>query len=182
MKTVTKWLRAAFLVEKLKGVGNKVNVVEQKVWDLATPVAKDLGLTLVRAKYGANILQIMVEQEDYETPTVSQCTKLSRELSTLLDVEDFIADNYRLEVSSPGINRPLVSQQDFIRFKGKTIKVRTAGAVGDTNKFKGLLTGIENDEILLENEEGEHRIPFDMMQDAKVVPTDEDYKQILKNS
>ena len=85
----------------------------------------------------------MVEREDGKSMTIDDCEAVSRLASTLLDVEDPIASHYLLEVTSPGIDRPLIKAQDFIRFKGNEIKLETSLPIEGRKRFKGLLKGLD---------------------------------------
>jgi ribosome maturation factor RimP len=148
------------------------------VAELIAPVVADLGFELVRVKLlqGASgrsqTLQIMAELPD-GTMTVEGCARISRAVSALLDVEDPIRGDYVLEVSSPGIDRPLVKLQDFGKYAGFVAKVETTGQVDGRRRFRGLLKGVEGSDILLDCDDGSYKIPFDMLEKAKLVMTDE---------
>lgn len=151
---------------------------EKRVADLIAPVVADLGFELVRVKLlqGATgrsqTLQIMAELPD-GSMTVEGCAKISRAVSALLDVEDPIRGDYVLEVSSPGIDRPLVKLQDFDNYAGFVAKVETTEQVDGRRRFRGMLKGIEGSNILLDCDDGSYTIPFDMIEKAKLVMTDE---------
>ncbi len=121
-------------------------------------------------------LQVMVEREDRSAMTVDHCSEVSRAVSALLDVEDPIRGPYTLEVSSPGIDRPLTRLGDFDRFQGHVARVETVLPVEGRKRFKGRLLGTEGDRIRLSLDadgEGEVELPFSAVQKAKLVLTDE---------
>lgn len=115
----------------------------------------------------------MAERADGAPMTVDDCADISHAVSALMDVEDPIAGPYTLEVSSPGIDRPLTRLKDFERFAGFEAKLESRLAVDGRKRFKGLLRGVEAGEILLDTEQGPARVPFDNVLRAKLVLTDE---------
>ncbi|MCW2245148.1 ribosome maturation factor RimP [Azospirillum fermentarium] len=115
----------------------------------------------------------MAERADGAAMTVDDCADISHAVSALLDVEDPISGPYTLEVSSPGIDRPLTRLKDFERFAGFEAKLESRIAVDGRKRFKGLLRGVEEGEILLDTEQGPARVPFDNVLRAKLVLTDE---------
>tara|TARA_B100001540_G_C15752816_1_gene617822 strand:+ start:33 stop:548 length:516 start_codon:yes stop_codon:yes gene_type:complete len=151
-----------------------------KIKELIEPTVEALGFELVRVAFltsgGARqtmVLQIMAERPD-GTMHVDDCARLSRELSVLLDVEDPIPSEYLLEVSSPGVDRPLVRLKDFERFAGYEVKIETAAPVDGRRRFKGLLKGVDGQEVIIDVEDGgECRIFHDDIQKSKLVMTDE---------
>ncbi len=127
--------------------------VAQAVQRLAEPVASDLGLELVHVVYQHEpegwVLRLLIERKEGRV-TVEDCRRLSRDLADLLDVEDPIPSAYRLEVSSPGLDRPLVKETDFDRFAGRKITLRTHQPMDGRKKFTGLLIGRKQGRIELE--------------------------------
>jgi len=147
---------------------------------LAEPVIEDLGFRLVRVVLSGRdggTLQIMAERAD-GTMSISDCTKVSRNLSPLLDVADPISSNYRLEISSPGIDRPLVRKVDFENWAGHEIKVETNEMIDGRRRFRGILEGVEGDEVRLQidlKEAGDLvtiGLPFALLSNAKLVMND----------
>ena len=133
----------------------------------------DGSLTLVTGDGGSRTLQIMAERPD-GSMTIDDCADLSRSVSALLDVEDPISGSYRLEVSSPGLDRPLTRLKDFRTWAGFEARVELAAPQDGRKRFRGLLRGVEDETVLLE-EEGEaelHRLPFRAVAKAKLVLTD----------
>lgn len=114
--------------------------VAQRVAALVAPVLDDLGFRLVRVKMSGSTLQIMAERPDGSF-TIDDCERLSRAVSPILDVEDAVPGRYHLEVSSPGIDRPLVRPGDFERWSGHEAKIEMTVPVGGRKRFKGLIEG-----------------------------------------
>jgi ribosome maturation factor RimP len=104
---------------------------------------------------------------------VEHCAGISHAISALLDVSDPIGGSYRLEVTSPGIDRPLVRRTDFERFAGFEARLETVEAIGGRRRFRGRLAGLIDDEVCLRLPEGEQRIPYDAIKKAKLVLTDD---------
>ena len=160
---------------------------EKHIYTLIASSLGRLGYEVVRVKMleegGRHILQIMLDCTDGRQITVEDCEKASKQISALLDVEDPIAEQYDLEVSSPGIDRPLTRRKDFERFKNLEIKVETRIPVNGQKRFRGRLKGLidDNDILLTSNvvalggaqEEIEIRIPFDAIAKAKLILNDE---------
>jgi ribosome maturation factor RimP len=118
-------------------------------------------------------LQVMAERTDGQDMSVDDCAEISRAVSALLDVEDPIAGAYTLEVSSPGIDRPLTRPADFQRFAGFEARVETRQPVEGRKRFRGRLLGLEGDSIRIATPEGEAALPVDDILRAKLVLTDE---------
>lgn len=155
----------------------KLSLQEQKIQSLITPVIEELGFRLVCARIlneaHGTILQVMAENPTTHNIGVDDCAILSREISALLDVEDPIDGRYRLEVSSPGIDRPLVSAQDFIDFETYEAKIEIDPPQDGQKRFRGRLNGVKDDEILLNTDQGVVYLPLAAVQKAKLVMTDE---------
>ncbi|CAA6605453.1 Ribosome maturation factor RimP [Rhodospirillaceae bacterium LM-1] len=138
---------------------------------------KGMGYELVRVQISgaANraTLQVMAERLDGVAMTIDDCTEISRALSPILDVADPIAGAYALEVSSPGIDRPLVRPKDFERWSGFEAKLETRAPVDGRKRFKGLLMGLDGDEVLIRDESGaDLRVPISALAKAKLVLND----------
>jgi ribosome maturation factor RimP len=152
----------------------------QRVAAIAEPVLADLGFRLVRVKMSGPTLQIMAERPD-GTFSIEDCEAVSRAMSPILDVEDVISSRYHLEVSSPGIDRPLVRASDFEAWAGHEVKVEMAVPVAGRKRFRGTLEGFHDGEVrvFIENPEGTAKeplligVPFADIGDAKLVLTDE---------
>jgi ribosome maturation factor RimP len=153
--------------------------IDRRLAAIVAPVAEGMGFQLVRLRLmgGKRItLQIMAERAD-GSMEVEDCAKLSRALSAVLDVEDPIEREYTLEVSSPGIDRPLTRLADFDRWEGYEARLETTELIDGRKRFKGILAGTEGTEVLIElddpNIDGPVGLEFDWLADAKLVLTDE---------
>ena len=143
---------------------------------LIEPTLTAMGYELVRVMNTGGrrpTLQVMAERLDRTGMTVDHCAEISRAVSAILDVEDPIGGAYELEVSSPGIDRPLVKPADFERFAGFVARVETDRLIEGQKKFKGQLLGMDEKAVRLALPEGERDIPFEAIRKAKLVLTDE---------
>jgi ribosome maturation factor RimP len=154
--------------------------VAARVAAVAEPVLADLGFRLVRVKVSAAAgctVQIMAERPD-GTMSVGDCEAVSRALSPVLDVADPIEQAYRLEISSPGLDRPLVRRTDFERFTGHPIRIEMAVPADGRKRFRGTLLGVEGDAARLRcddaapDQPGEVLLNLDDMSEARLVLTD----------
>jgi len=163
-----------------------------RVAAIAEPVIEQLGYRLVRVKVSAAdgcTVQIMVERPD-GTMVVEDCETVSRALSPVLDMADPIDKAYRLEISSPGIDRPLVRKSDFDRYAGHLVKIETEIPIDGRKRFRGLLVGTEGDAARIRpddkkddaeaGETAEILLPIGEMSEAKLVLTDELVTQALR--
>ncbi|MEM1300374.1 MAG: ribosome maturation factor RimP [Pseudomonadota bacterium] len=158
--------------------------IDQRLAALVQPSIEGMGFELVRLRLmsGKKVtLQIMAERPD-GTMEVEDCAELSRNLSAILDVDDPISGEYTLEVSSPGIDRPLTRLTDFDRWEGYEAKLETESLIDGRKRFKGILSGIEGNEVLIEIDEGTIGLEFDWLADAKLVLTDELITESLRRS
>jgi ribosome maturation factor RimP len=152
-----------------------------QVAKLVEPVLEDLGFRLVRVRMiGASgrTLQIMAERPD-GTMSIDDCETASRAISPVLDVEDPVSGSYDLEVSSPGIDRPLVRPEDFDRWSGHEAKIELVEPLAGRRRFRGVIGGFSNGEVPLAvdspaggREKVEVRLPFAAISEAKLVLTD----------
>ncbi|MDW7650598.1 MAG: ribosome maturation factor RimP [Bacillota bacterium] len=145
--------------------------VVERVTKLAFPLAENLGLELVDVEFvkegGRMILRVFIDREG--GVTIDDCEALSRTLDVELDTVDPIEQAYYLEVSSPGIERPLKKDTDFVRFAGKTAEIRLYSPIEGRKKYKGILRGLENHDIILEDEQAKLiRIPLDQVAKANL--------------
>ena len=155
--------------------------IDARVAMIVEPVLRAIGFRLVRVRLsGQNglTLQIMAERED-GTMTVEDCEEVSRAVSPALDVEDPIEKAYHLEVSSPGIDRPLVRKSDFGNWIGHLVKMETAVMVAERKRFKGKIAEVGEDDVLIERdvpaygEEPTVRVPFEAIAEARLILTDD---------
>lgn len=173
-------------IDTLRANSDPRLIVEQgiaaRVAAIVEPVLIGSGYQLVRVKVSGLdgcTVQIMAERPD-GTMTVEDCETVSRALSPVLDVADPIDRAYRLEVSSPGMDRPLVRRSDFERFAGHELKVEMAVAISGRKRFRGLLLGVEGEAARIrrsdaapgEDEDNEVVLPIEDMSEAKLVLTD----------
>ena len=157
-----------------------MNTETDRIAAIIAPAVEAMGYEVVRVLLlgtQRRVLQIMAERKDGRDMTVDDCAEISRAVSALLDVEDPIQGTYTLEVSSPGIDRPLTRVKDFERFAGYEARLETKAPVDGRRRFKGRLGGIERDEVetlvRIDTEDGAAKVPFDAIQKAKLVLTDE---------
>ncbi|MBT8410304.1 MAG: ribosome maturation factor RimP [Octadecabacter sp.] len=160
--------------------------MDRRIAEIITPTVEDMGYEVVRVRLMTgkeSILQIMAQKPD-GTIEVDDCGEISAAISALLDVEDPIADVYTLEVSSPGIDRPLTRLKDFDQWEGFEAKIETEELIDGRRRFKGNLAGTEGDEVLIEIEDNGQPLTiglkFDWLTDAKLVLTDELIRDVLK--
>ena len=152
---------------------------DRALLELIDPVAESLGLAVVRVRLmGGTLrrrLQIMAERQVDHDISVEECARLSRAVSEVLDAADPIAGEYLLEVSSPGIDRPLTRLIDFDLFEGLEARLETDRMVEGRKRFKGILAGTEGEDVAidLDGEAETALIPFAWLADAKLVLTDE---------
>ena len=140
------------------------------------PSLLDMGYELVRVTVQGKelqTLQIMAERTDRKEMGLDDCTRISRTASALLDVADPFPSKWVLEVSSPGIDRPLIKQTDCERFKGQFAKIELDTEINGRRRFKGILKGTKDSDILLDFEGNELSLPFNEIQHAKLILPEE---------
>jgi ribosome maturation factor RimP len=150
----------------------------QRVQEIANRVATAYGLEIfditMRRESGGEVLRVVVDRPGpaatpEDSVSIGDCEKVSHELSTILDVEDVIPGAYTLEVSSPGLDRPLRNADDYRRFAGRAAKIVTREPVDRQTAFAGRIRGIDGDEVLFENEGGkEVRLPLNLISRARL--------------
>jgi ribosome maturation factor RimP len=150
--------------------------LQSRLESLITPSLSGMGYELVRVQVQGRqrlTLQVMAERTDGAAMTVDDCADISRALSALLDVEDPISGAYTLEVSSPGIDRPLTRAKDFVAWAGFEVKLETAQPVDGRKRFRGQLLGLdEAGQVRMQIETEEVAIPLVDVRGAKLVLTD----------
>ena len=155
---------------------------ERKLLEIFDPIAEELALNIVRVRLqgsrepgGSRFLQIMAERKTDGEINVTQCARLSRAISAYIDEVDPIPGEFTLEVSSPGIDRPLTRLSDFETYEGLEARIELDRLAEGRKRFRGILAGIEDDHIAidLEGEEETALIPFDWVIDAKLILNDE---------
>jgi ribosome maturation factor RimP len=158
------------------------SAMDQRLAELLSPVIEDLGFELVRLRLMGGetpTLQIMAERPEGGIE-VDDCAAISTAVSATLDVEDPITVAYTLEVSSPGIDRPLTRLKDFETFEGYEVRLETAEMIDGRKRFKGVVAGVEDGEVLINIEEGTVGLSFDLLAEAKLVLTDDLIREMLK--
>ena len=160
--------------------------IDRRLAEIITPTIEGLGFELVRVRLMSGktkVLQIMADRPDGGI-IVADCATISTAVSAVLDVEDPIEDNYTLEVSSPGIDRPLTRLKDFDMWADYEARIETTELIDGRRRFKGTLRGIEGEEVLIEIEEGGKLVTiglrFEWLSDAKLILTDELIAEMLR--
>jgi ribosome maturation factor RimP len=160
--------------------------IDQRLASLVQPTIEGMGYELVRIRLmggKTRILQVMADRPDGGI-NVDDCAKISTAVSAVLDVEDPIEDNYTLEVSSPGIDRPLTRLKDFDTWNGYEARVETTELIDGRRRFKGILAGTEGEEVLITLDEGGEEVTiglqFEWLSDAKLILTDELIAEMLR--
>jgi ribosome maturation factor RimP len=165
-----------------EGTGRRMDAMA-RIADMITPTLDAMGFQLVRVRLLGSqrpVLQIMFERDSGGAPhdggvTVDDCADVSRAVSAILDVEDPIAGAYRLEVSSPGLDRPLLKPADFERFKGFAAKAELGRPLDGRKRFQGRIVDVAGGAVVLRDEENgaEYRLPQTEIASAKLVLTDD---------
>lgn len=144
--------------------------------DMLEPIVNELGFDLVRIITIGNVnptLQVMIERKDRKNIVVDDCAAVSRAISAVLDEKDPISGKYTLEVSSPGLDRPLTSLENFVRFSGFEAKIETDVEIEKRKRFKGRIIRVDNNTIVFLMDDKEWMIPYDAVSKAKLLLTDE---------
>jgi|TARA_B000000557_G_scaffold146408_1_gene118772 ribosome maturation factor RimP len=158
--------------------------MDKKLAELLNPILEDLGFEMVRVRLSngnPSTLQIMADRLDGQIG-VDELAEINTSVGTILDVEDPIPENYTLEISSPGIDRPLTRKKDFDSFQGFEAKVETTELIDGRRRFRGVLAGVNNDEVLINLEEGTIGLKFTWLSDARLVLSDDLIKKMLKKN
>lgn len=163
--------------------------IDRRIAEIISPVIEDLGYELVRIRLmggKTNTLQIMADRPDGGIE-VDDCAKISSAVSATLDVEDPLEEQYTLEVSSPGIDRPLTRLKDFDSWAGYEVKLETTDLIDGRRRFRGEVAGTEGDEVLVTLPEKQENgtpltigLKFEWLSDAKLILTDELIAEMLK--
>lgn len=162
--------------------------LDQRLADIIEPVLVDIGFRLIRVRMlnqNGMTMQVMAEKND-GTMTVEDCEQVSMAISPVLDVEDPIDKEYHLEVSSPGIDRPMVRKSDFVRWQGHLVKCETSIMIGNRKRFRGKIVEADAEGFTIERDQvayGEEQkvvIPFTALSDAKLILTDDLIRDALR--
>lgn len=138
--------------------------------ELLDPVVQGMGYELVGVEFDGHQRTLRVYIDRPEGITLDDCSAVSYQLSGVLDVEDPIPGRYQLEVSSPGMDRPLFTRAHFERFAGEVVRLQLNRPLEGRRRFKARLQGVEGDEILLQDEDKLIRIPYESIEKARLVP------------
>ena len=168
--------------------------IEVKILNIINSSVESMGYEIVRVRLQGSgegkVLQVMIDRADGKMIGVEDCEKVSRHISALLDVEDPIEDAYNLEVSSPGVDRPLTRLKDFAQFAGFEIKLEAKKKIEGQGKFRGKLAGVDGEDVLLDlnvvdlaspDKPKQVKIAFDNIKNAKLLLTDELMDHFSKN-
>lgn len=160
--------------------------IDQRLASIVAPVIEGLGFELVRLRVmsgKSQTLQIMADKPEGGIE-VEDCADISTAVSAVLDIEDPLEEAYTLEVSSPGIDRPLTRLKDFAVWEGHEARIETTELIDGRRRFKGVLAGVEGDEVLIEIEKNGEAVTiglqFDWLSDAKLVLTDDLITEMLR--
>lgn len=146
---------------------------QEQLQALIAPVVASMGCELWGLEYMTqgrySTLRIYVDREE-EGVTLEDCERVSRQVSSVLDVEDPISNHYTLEVSSPGMDRPLFTPEQYAHYVGDVIALKTRAPIAGRRKFKGTMQAIEGDSVVLVVDGEQHSLPFGSIEKANVVP------------
>lgn len=154
--------------------------LELKIADIITPVMAEMGFNLLWVEYKGGILGVYAENSKTGKLTLEECTKISREISPLLEVEDPIEGAYRLEVSSAGIDRPLLKAEDYAKYYDLEAKIELDELIDGQKKFRGFIRGNDDEKVTLETDQGKVDLPFASIYKAKLVMNDNLIKETKK--
>jgi ribosome maturation factor RimP len=151
----------------------ETKTVEERVAPLAARIAAREGCEFVHCEYvhdgGRWYLRLFIDRP--EGVSIKECTAVSRQMSAVLDVEDFIPHAYHLEVSSPGLDRPLTRPEDYQRFAGAPVRIQTSTPVGGRRRFRGTLEKLEQEVVTVADEAGQRfDIPLELVRKARLDP------------
>lgn len=141
-----------------------------RLTQLIEPIVTGLGYEFVGVEFdpGARVLRVYIDHE--AGILLDDCSRVSYQVSGMLDVEDPIPGRYQLEISSPGLDRPLLRRTDFQRFGGRLARLQLRLPIDHRRRFKGRLAGVDGETVLVEDESGTIRIPFQLIEKARLVP------------
>ena len=153
-------------------------ILDKRIAEIITPVLEDMGYELVRVKISGGeetmVVQIMIEhKDDSKQITLEDCETASNAISVVLDVEDPITAAYALEISSPGVDHPLTRLKDFVKYAGLEIKMELDDPLAERKRFRGILNGVDGENIKITVDGTEYTVPFSKVGRAKPVMNDE---------
>jgi len=147
--------------------------VADNLTEMIRDAVEPLGYELVGVEYlsrgkGGSLLRVYIDHPN--GILVEDCASVSHQISGVLDVEDPIAENYSLEVSSPGLDRPLFFKKDFERFSGQKVSVKLRGKLQGRRNFEGILDGVDGDDLLVTLDGDQYRLPMNQIDKARLIP------------
>ncbi|WP_347938876.1 ribosome maturation factor RimP [Rickettsia oklahomensis] len=160
-----------------------MQAIEQQITNVIEESLMNMGFELVLVKFkGVNskVVEILIDSLNGEKVSVEDCTKVSRTISAILDVENLIEDAYSLEVVSSGLERPLVKFENYNRFLGREVKIKLKESLNDKICYQGKIIKAENNKIYLKCEEQEVLIDYNLIKNANLVLTEEVFQKLLK--
>jgi len=148
----------------------KTSVVESII-EISEPVVNDEGLELVDVEYRklGKTWTLRVFIDSKQGVTVGDCQKVSRQISDIIEIDDLISNPFVLEVSSPGLDRPLKKEKDFLRFKNKAVQVKVFSPIENRKKFRGIIQDCKDNILFLDEEGVSREIPLDKISQAKPI-------------
>jgi len=160
-----------------------MQTIEQKITSIIQDTLMDLGFEIVKITLRGSsfkVVEILIDRLDGQKITVQDCRTASKNISALLDVEDIISDKYLLEVSSAGIERPLVKFEDYIRFSGSEVNIKLKESLNGQTRYQGKILKAEDNKIYLHIKGKDIIISFDLIKNASLVFTDKMFQELLK--
>ena len=158
------------MVEQTQWIGGAMQPVPQRVRSAVTPIVESFNCRLVGTELlhegRRAILWIYIDKDG--GATIDDCAKMTPEISAALDVADPVEESYELRVSTPGVDRPLMTGQDFEEFSGQTALIQLATPLGGRRKFTGQLAGMSDDRVRIECTDGEHELPLEYIHRARL--------------
>ena len=162
----------------------QLSPLEQKIHAIIAPPLESMGYVLVRVRMkdgsSRGTLEIIAERADGAGMGIDDCTEISHSVSALMDVNDPIRNAYDLEVSSPGLDRPLMSLDDFKRFKGQEAKVELMLPIDGRKRFRGTIESVQNDQITMKVDNQDVTLSFDGIRNAKLAISEAKTREALK--
>lgn len=145
-------------------------MIEVKIIEILTDLLSAKNISIVSVTFKKGILQILLEKSNGDSVSIGECTEVSRIASRVFDVENIISGKYTLEVSSAGLDRPLISKNDYIRFTGKKAKITLKEKIMNFKKIKGIILRVEEEFVLVKVDDNEHHVYFNNILSAALIP------------
>lgn len=165
----------------------QLSPLEKRIGEIVKPVVTDMGFHLVTVSINGHTesrnLTIMVEgSQDHREVSVDDCARISRQIGSVLDIEDPIRSAYRLEVSTPGMDRPLINESDFVKYQDHLARIETLTPIEGQKRFKGHIRKSDSTGVTLEDDNSSHSIEYNNIKKANLVITEDMIRQDLKKS